>query len=588
MYEENTNKEQNMNSDEHNNSNMGTPDFTMKDPEPVQNQQQGQASTGAQTQGSYNWQNQQTSGNQQAQCQNGQSAQNQQAQYQNSQPAQNQQAQYQNSQSVQNQQSGQAFQNQQTQYQDSQAGQQAQTSQSGFQGGFQNHQPSEEHHEKRRKNGLTRKVAGITAAALLFGTVSGGTMVGINKIADSFGPATYPLVSSQAAVEDSTTEAQTSASASASGNSAVAGNAAALDVSAIAKSAMPSVVAINNTMLYQSNNWWGMSQTYEVPSSGSGIIIGQNDEELLIATNNHVVEDSENLSVVFIDDTSVNASIKGTDADSDLAVIAVALKDIPEDTLSQISVAKLGDSDALEVGQGVVAIGNALGYGQSVTVGYVSALNREVKVDNTVTRNLLQTDAAINPGNSGGALLNMNGEVIGINSAKLASTEVEGMGYAIPVSRVSDIIENLMNEQTRTKVAAEDQGTIGIKCLDVSSQIQQAYNMPAGIYISEVTSGGAAENAGLKSGYVLTSFDGHSITSTSELKSLLQYYSAGETVEVEVQVPDNGSYETKTFSLTLGTSISSSDDQQSDSQQNAGSSRSAEGGNTLTSATPSI
>ena len=208
MYEENTNKEQNMNSDEHNNSNMGTPDFTMKNPEPVQNQQQGQASTGAQTQGSYNWQNQQT------------------------------------------------------QHQDSQAGQQAQTSQSGFQGGFQNHQPSEEHHEKRRKNGLTRKVAGITAAALLFGTVSGGTMVGINKIADSFGPATYPLVSSQAAVEDSTTEAQTSASASASGNSAVAGNAAALDVSAIAKSAMPSVVAINNTMLYQSNNWWGMSQTY--------------------------------------------------------------------------------------------------------------------------------------------------------------------------------------------------------------------------------------------------------------------------------------------------------------------------------------
>ena len=435
MYEENTNKEQNMNSDEHNNSNMGTPDFTMKDPEPVQSQQ-GQASTGAQTQGSYNWQNQQTSGNQQqAQYQNSQSVQNQQAQYQNSQPAQNQQVQYQNSQSVQNHQSGQAFQNQQTQYQDSQAGQQAQTSQSGFQGGFQNHQPSEEHHEKRRKNGLTRKVAGITAAALLFGTVSGGTMVGINKIADSFGPASYPLVSSQTAVEDSTTEAQTSASASASGNSAVAGNAAALDVSAIVKSAMPSVVAINNTMLYQSNNWWGMSQTYEVPSSGSGIIIGQNDEELLIATNNHVVEDSENLSVVFINDTSVNASIKGTDADSDLAVIAVALKDIPEDTLSQISVAKLGDSDALEVGQGVVAIGNALGYGQSVTVGYVSALNREVKVDNTVTRNLLQTDAAINPGNSGGALLNMKGEVIGINAAKYSSTDVEGIGYAIPISK---------------------------------------------------------------------------------------------------------------------------------------------------------
>lgn len=265
----------------------------------------------------------------------------------------------------------------------------------------------------------------------------------------------------------------------------------------------------------------------------------------------------------------------------------------------------MGDSDSVEVGEQVVAIGNALGYGQSVTTGIISAANRVIDSDSssdgssdgttadtsstdTTGKTYLQTDAAINPGNSGGALLNMNGEVIGINSAKLASTEVEGMGYAIPISRVSDIIENLMNEQTRTKVAAEDQGTIGIKCLDVSSQIQQAYNMPAGIYISEVTSGGAAENAGLKSGYVLTSFDGHSITSTSELKSLLQYYSAGETIEVEVQVPDNGSYETKTFSLTLGTSTSSSDDQQSDSQQNAGSSRSAEGGNTLTSATPSI
>ena len=299
------------------------------------------------------------------------------------------------------------------------------------------------------------------------------------------------------------------------------------------------------------------------------------------------------------------ANIKGTDADNDLAVIAVPLSEIPDDTMSSIAVATMGDSDSVEVGEQVVAIGNALGYGQSVTTGIISAANRVIDSDSssdgssdgttadtsstdTTGKTYLQTDAAINPGNSGGALLNMNGEVIGINSAKLASTEVEGMGYAIPVSRVSDIIENLMNEQTRTKVAAEDQGTIGIKCLDVSSQIQQAYNMSAGIYISEVTSGGAAENAGLKSGYVLTSFDGHSITSTSELKSLLQYYSAGETIEVEVQVPDNGSYETKTFSLTLGTSTSSSDDQQSDSQQNAGSSRSAEGGNTLTSATPSI
>ena len=572
MYEENTNKEQNMNSDEHNNSNMGTPDFTMKDPEPVQNQQQGQASTGAQTQGSYNWQNQQTSGNQQAQYQNGQSAQNQQAQYQNSQSAQNQQAQYQNSQSVQNQQSGQAFQNQQTQYQDSQAGQQAQTSQSGFQGGFQNHQPSEEHHEKRRKNGLTRKVAGITAAALLFGTVSGGTMVGINKIADSFGPATYPLVSSQAAVEDSTTEAQTSASASASGNSAVAGNAAALDVSAIAKSAMPSVVAINNTMLYQSNNWWGMSQTYEVPSSGSGIIIGQNDEELLIATNNHVVEDSENLSVVFIDDTSVNASIKGTDADSDLAVIAVALKDIPEDTLSQISVAKLGDSDALEVGQGVVAIGNALGYGQSVTVGYVSALNREVKVDNTVTRNLLQTDAAINPGNSGGALLNMKGEVIGINAAKYSSTDVEGIGYAIPISKAQEILSTLMTQRTKNQTVAEgEEGYLGIQGLTVDDSMVKQQDMPAGVFVYGIIDGGAAANSDLRKRDIIVKFDGQSVKSMAALQDLLKYYKAGETVELGVKSLENGEYVDRTVTITLGTKATLGQDAQNGNSQNNGS-----------------
>lgn len=572
MYEENTNKEQNMNSDEHNNSNMGTPDFTRKDPEPVQNQQQGQASTGAQTQGSYNWQNQQTSGNQQAQYQNGQSAQNRQTQYQNSQSVQNQQVQYQNSQSVQNQQSGQAFQNQQTQYQDSQAGQQAQTSQSGFQGGFQNHQPSEEHHEKRRKNGLTRKVAGITAAALLFGTVSGGTMVGINKIADSFGPATYPLVSSQAAVEDSTTEAQTSASASASGNSAVAGNAAALDVSAIVKSAMPSVVAINNTMLYQSNNWWGMSQTYEVPSSGSGIIIGQNDEELLIATNNHVVEDSENLSVVFIDDTSVNASIKGTDADSDLAVIAVALKDIPEDTLSQISVAKLGDSDALEVGQGVVAIGNALGYGQSVTVGYVSALNREVKVDNTVTRNLLQTDAAINPGNSGGALLNMKGEVIGINAAKYSSTDVEGIGYAIPISKAQEILSTLMTQRTKNQTVAEgEEGYLGIQGLTVDDSMVKQQDMPAGVFVYGIIDGGAAANSDLRKRDIIVKFDGQSVKTMAALQDLLKYYKAGETVELGVKSLENGEYVDRTVTITLGTKATLGQDAQNGNSQNNGS-----------------
>ena len=432
---------------------------------------------------------------------------------------------------------------------------------------------------------FAKKVGAIALSAVLFGGVAAGSYQGVNAL---FGTSTQ--TEAQATTSTKSSLLKTTSSTTSKGT---------MDVTDIVKSAMPSIVSITSKSVQEVENYFGMFggrnsiQQQEVESAGSGIIIGKNDSELLIATNNHVIDGAETVSVSFVDNETYEATIKGTDSDKDLAVVAVPLSSISSDTMSKISVATIGDSSKLEVGEQVVAIGNALGYGQSVTTGIVSATNRTLDSEDSSEASydgisLIQTDAAINPGNSGGALLNMNGEVIGINSAKLASTEVEGMGYAIPVSRVSDIIENLMNEQTRTKVAAEDQGTIGIKCLDVSSQIQQAYNMPAGIYISEVTSGSAAENAGLKSGYVLTSFDGHSITSTSELKSLLQYYSAGETVEVEVQVPDNGSYETKTFSLTLGTSTSSSDDQQSDSQQNAGSSRSAEGGNTLTSATPSI
>ena len=439
---------------------------------------------------------------------------------------------------------------------------------------------------------LAKKIGAIALSAVLFGGVAGGTFQAVNHFAGSTTATATTTTAQQTTSNSSLLKAAATSSSSTSTGT--------MDVSTIAKNAMPSIVSITNQSVQEVQNYFSMfgygaqtPQTEETTSCGSGIIIGKNDTELLIVTNNHVVEDADTLSVSFVNNQVCKANIKGTDADNDLAVIAVPLSEIPDDTMSSIAVATMGDSDSVEVGEQVVAIGNALGYGQSVTTGIISAANRVIDSEDSSEASydgisLIQTDAAINPGNSGGALLNMNGEVIGINSAKLASTEVEGMGYAIPISRVSDIIENLMNEQTRTKVAAEDQGTIGIKCLDVSSQIQQAYNMPAGIYISEVTSGGAAENAGLKSGYVLTSFDGHSITSTSELKSLLQYYSAGETVEVEVQVPDNGSYETKTFSLTLGTSTSSSDDQQSDSQQNAGSSRSAEEGNTLTSATPSI
>ena len=456
--------------------------------------------------------------------------------------------------------------------------------------------------KNRKTANLAKKVGTIALSAVLFGSVAGGTFQAVNYFAGSRTAA-------------STTTTQTTSNSSllkAAATSSGSASTGTLDVSTIAKNAMPSIVSITNKSVQEVQNYFSMfgygaqtPQTEETTSCGSGIIIGKNDTELLIVTNNHVVDGADTLSVSFVNNQVCEANIKGTDSDNDLAVIAVPLSEIPDDTMNSIAIATMGDSDSVHVGEQVVAIGNALGYGQSVTTGIISAANRVIDgnsssdggtdgtasdsaSNDTTGKTYLQTDAAINPGNSGGALLNMNGEVIGINSAKLASTEVEGMGYAIPVSRVSDIIENLMNEQTRTKVSSENQGTLGIKCLDVSSQIQQAYNMPAGIYISEVTSGGAAEKAGLKSGYVLTSFDDHSVTSTNELKSLLSYYSAGETVEVEAQVPDNGSYETKTFSLTLGTNTASAENSQSDSQQNANPSRSEDAGNTMASTTPGI
>ena len=456
--------------------------------------------------------------------------------------------------------------------------------------------------KNRKTANLAKKVGTIALSAVLFGSVAGGTFQAVNYFAGS-------RTAASTTMRQTTSNSSLLKAAATSSGSASTGT---LDVSTIAKNAMPSIVSITNKSVQEVQNYFSMfgygaqtPQTEETTSCGSGIIIGKNDTELLIVTNNHVVDGADTLSVSFVNNQVCEANIKGTDSDNDLAVIAVPLSEIPDDTMNSIAIATMGDSDSVNVGEQVVAIGNALGYGQSVTTGIISAANRVIDgnsssdggtdgtasdsaSNDTTGKTYLQTDAAINPGNSGGALLNMNGEVIGINSAKLASTEVEGMGYAIPVSRVSDIIENLMNEQTRTKVSSENQGTLGIKCLDVSSQIQQAYNMPAGIYISEVTSGGAAEKAGLKSGYVLTSFDDHSVTSTNELKSLLSYYSAGETVEVEAQVPDNGSYETKTFSLTLGTNTASAENSQSDSQQNANPSRSEDAGNTMASTTPGI
>ncbi len=398
---------------------------------------------------------------------------------------------------------------------------------------------------KKKRGGLAKKAALITAAALLFGTVSGGTMVGINMVADH-----YNRIQNPARTELTTVPAdsQETSSPVASGTPV----SATLDVSSIVEKAMPSIVAINNKMLMESNDWFFGTQTYEVPSAGSGIIIGQNDTELLIVTNNHVVENSEDLKVVFIDDQSVGANIKGTDAENDLAVIAVPLSEISADTMSKIAIASMGDSDSLKVGQGVVAIGNALGYGQSVTVGYVSALDREVKTsEDNITRHLLQTDAAINPGNSGGALLNMSGEVIGINSAKYTDTDVEGMGYAIPISAVKDIINDLMNTKTRTEVATEKQGYLGIQALTIDQQYSSTFGMPKGVYVYKITEGGAASKSDLREKDIITKLDGSSVSSMEELQKLLTYYEGGETVTLTVQSLENGEYVERQVEITL-------------------------------------
>lgn len=411
--------------------------------------------------------------------------------------------------------------------------------------------PQEREVRGKKKGSMAVKVAGVTAAALLFGTVAGGTMFAVNTVGE--------LVKGRYTTE-STSEPVTVAQAETSGNTGSGGNggvpvtaAIQTDVSAIVEKAMPSVVAINNTMLLQHQTWFGPSQTIEVPSSGSGIIVGQNDEELLIVTNNHMVEDSRELTVTFIDNEPVTAAIKGTDSDSDLAVIAVKLSDIPAETMSRIKVAVMGDSDALKVGQGVIAIGNALGYGQSVTVGYVSALDREVHAEDDTTRHLLQTDAAINPGNSGGALLNMNGEVIGINAAKYSSTEVEGMGYAIPISQAQDIINELMNKKTRVAVDERKQGYLGIQGQNIDETAAAMYGMPRGIYVYKITEDSAASRSTLREKDIITKFDGQTVRTMEDLKEMLTYYEGGDTVNLTVQSLENGEYVERTVEITLGT-----------------------------------
>lgn len=386
--------------------------------------------------------------------------------------------------------------------------------------------------------------AKLAGSAVAFGVIASCTFMGVNAVAGKyFGTNTTQQTSSSKATTSKNSDSSSTLKLSQSSSTVTS------DVSDIVNNAMPSVVAITNMSVQEVQSYFGGTQQQESTSCGSGIIIGKNDSELLIVTNNHVVEGAETLTVSFANETSVEASIKGTDSSKDLAVVAVPLDSIDDDTMNAISIITLGDSDKLQVGEPVIAIGNALGYGQSVTTGIVSALDRNLDMEGFDSK-LIQTDAAINPGNSGGALLNMDGEVVGINSAKLASTEVEGMGYAIAISDVTDTLEDLMNETPRDKV--DNHGVLGITGMTVSDEASQYYGIPEGVLVSEVTEGGAAEDAGIKEKSIITKFDGKRIRSIDELVSRLEYYEPGEEVEVTLEVADGGEYKEKTVTVTLG------------------------------------
>lgn len=397
--------------------------------------------------------------------------------------------------------------------------------------------PQKDPKTSKPKKGYMKKVALVVGAAVLFGAVGGVTMQGTSYLTGKLlGKNTKSTVGTTKTVSNAKLTTSTSTVTS--------------DVSDIVENTLPSIVSITNMSVQEVQNFFGGTSQQESESAGSGIIISQNDSELLVVTNNHVVEGSDTLTVTFNDGNSVEAQIKGTDSARDLAVVAVPLDKISDDTMNAIKVATLGDSDSLKVGEPAVAIGNALGYGQSVTTGIVSATGRTI---DGFDGEYIQTDAAINPGNSGGALLNANGEVIGINSAKINSSAVEGMGFAIPISDASDVIQNLMNKETRSKVSDEERGYLGIKGYDVSEEGAQMYNMPTGVYVKEVMSGGGAEKAGLTKGSIITGFEGSSISGMSSLQEQLQYYKAGEEVTLTVQIPDkNGDYTEKDIKVTLG------------------------------------
>lgn len=414
-----------------------------------------------------------------------------------------------------------------------------------YQGHGQNPNGNGNSHHAPKKHSYAKTTALVTAAALLFGVVSGGTMYGVNRAASTL----FPYQSTEASASTETI-GQTSQVPAANTSTTSSNGVVIEDVSAIVDATLPSVVSITNTQVYQSNTWFGQSQTYEVPSSGSGIIVGQNDTELLIVTNNHVVSDTDGLTVTFADESTADAAIKGTDSDTDLAVIAVPLDSISADTKSKIKAATLGDSDSLKMGQGVIAIGNALGLGQSVTVGHVSALNREIQVDDT-TKTVIQTDAAINPGNSGGALLNSKGEVIGINEAKYADTSVEGIGYAIPISKAKDIIDDLMTRTTKVTVDESEQGYLGIQLQNIDESMAKMYGMPQGVYVYKIMDDSAAAGSDLREKDIITKLDGEKISNYADLAKLLTYYKSGDTVTLTVQSLVDGSYQEREVQVTL-------------------------------------
>lgn len=432
--------------------------------------------------------------------------------------------------------------------------------------------PSGPSGHRRNQNSFQKKAGATIALAVIFGLVAAVVFQAANFAADRF------LNTGKSSVQIKTTDSvdlQETASDDSTADKVLSDSENGT-VAAVAQASMPSVVAITTVSVQEIPSFFGYSsRQYKSASTGSGIIVGDNDDELLIATNNHVVDGATTLSVCFIGDDvanaetetvnagdngdlnvedAVSAKIKGTDADNDLAVVAVKKSDIPEDTLNQIKIAQIGSSDDLAVGQQVVAIGNALGYGQSVTSGWISALNRTISTDDgTNSTGLIQTDAAINPGNSGGALLNMKGELIGINSAKYADSAVEGMGYAIPISKAKPILEELMNRETREKVDSSKKGYLGVSLANLTTEAIEMYNMPTGAFVRSVEDDSPAQEAGICKGDIIVKFDGQKVSDGDDLLDKLQYYKSGEKIEAVIARATNGEYEENTIALTLGT-----------------------------------